>query len=160
MASISVRKVGAKRKSPRMQQVIDGVMFQEAREIKKDYERTTRTWKTKVTFVIKKESDFRYLVSTSNRIYGYVDQGTRAHPIYPRRAKALRFNTRGFRAKTSPNTLVAYAGSPAKPPTAFRKKVNHPGFKGRFFTKRLAEKSRKRFAKKLQNAIAKALRSG
>jgi hypothetical protein len=64
--------------------------------MKKDFERTTSGWKTEVRFTTQKalavtNDSIRGAVGTDNKIYGYVNNGTRPHIIRPKRAKALRF---------------------------------------------------------------------
>lgn len=153
MANIRVQRVGKPVKLPAFENIIFEAVFSEAREVKQDFERTVRTWKEQPQFRLVKVSKFGYEVETNNPIYGYVDEGTRPHVIRPKKAKALRFNTQGFKPKTSPKTLVSTSGSPAKPPTAFAQEVHHPGTQARNYTQRIAEKSRKRFAKDLRKAL-------
>lgn len=154
MANIRIQRVGKPiQKLPSFENIIFEAVFSEARTVKEEFERTVSTWKEKPTFRLVKVSKFGYDVETNNPIYGYVDEGTRPHIIRPKKAKALRFNTSGFKPKTSPRTLVSGSGSPAKPPTAFSQEVHHPGTQARNYTERIAAKSRKRFAKAMQQAL-------
>ena len=64
------------------------------RDIKKDFEATTATWEHEVKFetlISLTQPGPTVLVATDDEIYRYVSEGTRPHPIFPKRAKALRF---------------------------------------------------------------------
>lgn len=60
-------------------------------------------------------------VSTHTPYAAYVEYGTRPHTIVPRRAKVLAFKSGG--------SMV------------FARKVNHPGFSGRFYMRRTAQQT-------------------
>lgn len=119
------------------------------------YEKTTATWNTKVTFVIRKVKYGRS-VGTRSRIYTYVDRGTRPHVIKPKGNYPLAFAT-GGRPKTRPNTLASYNGAPGKT-GAFAREVRHPGTAARGFTAVIQQrmnKSMKRRARSLSKELAK-----
>lgn len=65
-------------------------------------------------------------VSASTPYAQYVELGTKPHTITPKKAKALAFKVGGK--------------------MVFTKKVNHPGFKGRFYMRRTAQRTVKRVA--------------
>lgn len=132
--------------------------LKEARAVKRDYESTTATWQTDVDFKID-ETPQGANVGTDNKVYGYVDKGTRPHIIRPKNAARLRFNTVGFTPKSKPGVIKSYSGSPVGPPTAYALQVKHPGTKGRKFTQTIQKRSEKRFASSFNHALAKMLRS-
>lgn len=132
--------------------------------MKKDFERTTRGWKTEVKFTTQKalnvtSTSIRGAVGTDNKIYGYVNNGTRPHIIRPKRAKALRFQT-GYRPKTRFRTLISFSGGGAYGAYAYAKSVRHPGTKPREFDYTIADMRQPDFEKACRSAIAKASTDG
>jgi hypothetical protein len=96
----------------------------------------TRTWKTRVEFRTRVLSEgsgsARISVGTSSAIFAYVNEGTRAHWIRPkRRDGVLAFNSK-FSPKSRPNNLQALKGF-SGPPVGFAKAVWHPGTEARHF---------------------------
>jgi hypothetical protein len=112
-------------------------------KFKKELERPTATWEHKVAFTIRFETVGTNLVGmvyTSDKIYRYLNDGTRPHLIRAKRPGGrLAFYSGGFRPKTAPGSLWASAGSPAT--TNFRTPfaVNHPGTEARNWTRRATE---------------------
>lgn len=125
-----------------------------------DFKKTTRTWKTKVDFILMtahlKNTDLEAATGTDNEIYGYVSRGTRAHIIRPRKARILRFKSQ-YRAKTIKRRLGSNAGG-ASGETVFSANVLHPGTQAREFEEEVADKYQKVLQKRLQDAITKAVR--
>ena len=128
-------------------------------EIKQDFEKTTATWDRKVAFEtqISLSGGAQVEVSTSDEIYGYVDQGTRPHVIRPKRAKALRFQS-GYVAKTTPGVIGSSAGGPFGD-TVFSRGVNHPGNAPRNFSKGITELWQMKFKRKMQQAMSSAAKA-
>lgn len=127
--------------------------------IKKDFEATTKTWNHKPSFTVDvstKGQGPAVLVGTSDEIYTYVNEGTKPHAIFPRKAKVLRFQG-GYKAKTSPGNIGSSAGG-ASGPTLFRPFVQHPGTKARKFDEVIAKKWQPLFKKEMQAAMAEATR--
>ena len=96
----------------------------------------TRTWEHKPEFDIRVLSEStgraRVSVTTTSEIFGYVNEGTRAHFIAPKKpGGVLAFNSR-FSPKSTPGSLQARRGS-SGPPVAFARGVHHPGTKARKF---------------------------
>ena len=120
-----------------------------------DYKRTTSSWSHRVTFEAMSDTQadgsFSVMVGTDDRIYGYVDLGTRPHIILPKRARVLAFQG-GYRAKTSPGVLGSSGGGKFGA-TIFARAVRHPGTKARGFTRMIFDKhkqlSLRRIARKL-----------
>lgn len=125
--------------------------------MQKDFQRTTRTWKTSVIFVIHKTTadgnTLRGSVGTDNKIYGYVNDGTRAHIIRPKRARALRFST-GYRAKTRYRVLSSSSGG-SYGAVAYAQIVHHPGTKPREFDITIADMRQSDFEKAVAQAIVR-----
>ncbi|MCP4540589.1 MAG: hypothetical protein GY832_25920 [Chloroflexi bacterium] len=127
--------------------------------IRRDFEKTTKSWKRKPPFEVLVESGppATVLVATDDKIYDYVDRGTEAHVILPKKAKALRFQS-GYKAKTTPGVIGSSAGGPFGA-TVFSKGVIHPGTKARGFSKEIAKKWQPKFKTRMQarmNQVAKA----
>lgn len=106
----------------------------------KDFQKTTATWKHDVTFEAKERKDGYEIGPTGGAtdIYGFVDQGTRAHRIVARRARRLRFGVGGS-PKTRPGFIGSGSGVAGKG-AVFARAVNHPGSKGRGFSRLIRAK--------------------
>lgn len=137
--------------------VLDAI-DQETAAIQDDLHKTTRTWKTKVSFrILKAHSEGDTLVGasgTDNAIYGYVTRGTRPHIIRPRRARALRFQG-GYSAKTR-RGLIGSATGGSFGATVFSQGVQHPGNEAREFEEQIAGLHQKSFVRRVQENIEKA----
>jgi len=129
----------------------------------KEYRKTVKTWKKRPIFKkITKSSRGRLEVEifTENEIYGYVDRGTKPHPIFAgiytgkSDKKALSF-MKGGTPKTRPGFIGSGAGSPGttKVLTPY---VNHPGSKPRDFTEIIEKATEKKAHKELTKAIKQA----
>lgn len=102
-----------------------------AEDMVPDFEKTTATWKTRVTFAVAK-TEKGYTVSTASDIWNWVDRGVRKHTIRPVNAPRLVFQT-GYKAKTAPTTISSREGGRSGPITTALK-VKHPGIAARKFT--------------------------
>lgn len=116
-------------------------------EVKDDLDATTTSWKHSVPFVTKKQPMQR-TISTRDKIYGYVEKGTKPHNIFPRTSRVLRFGLNPT-AKTTPGVIGSGPGS-AGSPTVFRKGVRHPGTEPRRFIPAIVKKRRTRLAENIQ----------
>lgn len=125
-----------------------------AQELVEDHQQTTRTWTHQPRWTVR-VSAAAITVTTSDRIYAYVDRGTRAHIIRPRRAKRLVFRT-GYHAKTRPGSLLAGHGG-ATGPFVFSLGVHHPGTEARDFSGQLEKRWKRRWPSLLQAALHEAL---
>lgn len=103
------------------------------------------------------------LVSSNAKIWRYVDEGTgrhgprkRAYYIYPKLETGLLFFRTGYKAKTKPIAKYNAGAGKAFGPLVSRPFVLHPGIKPRKFTETFADKLRKGFKKRIQNAIQRA----
>lgn len=134
---------------------IQKVNQEQAELVKKDLLKPTATWQHDVE-ARAKQTRTGFTVIINDKVYAILDAGSKPHDITPKRAKALRFNTR-FRSKTMPNKLTARKGFNA-PPAAFAKKVEHPGTAPRNFKKQARERLNKRYPTALRKAIKQALK--
>lgn len=158
MPKIIIKPITPKLRFDGIGKIIVKEQRREARNVQREYEQVTRTWENQPDFEIT-EKDKNIYVETDDKVFGFVDKGTKPHIIKPKRpGYPLRFNTVGFRSKSVPKKLTARAGSPAKPPEARPMVVHHPGFPARRFTMLIRERSIKRFKKNLDKALAVYLR--
>lgn len=130
-----------------------------ANDIELDFEATTATWEHDVDFEKTVDVDgggISVLVGTDDRIYGYVNNGTEEHYIFPVRAKALAFQE-GYRAKTVVGQEVSRQGGPFGD-VVFRDWVLHPGTEARNFDQAIEKKWRSRYKKRMEKAMKEARR--
>lgn len=157
MPVVRIKPIKSKYKAPQVLKAVQEARRKEARNVQREYESTTRTWKTDVNFEMREVGETT-AVGTTSEIYKYVDGGTRPHIIRPKGNYPLRFNTSGFVAKTVPNRLNPRAGRAAQPPTAHALQVHHPGTKAREFTRLIRKRSQERFARNVDKAVREAVR--
>lgn len=109
-----------------------------------DFAKTVKTWSNKPDFVVedsRRGGNFRRAIYTTSAIYGYVNDGTRAHLIRPKNGKALSFQS-GYRAKTRVGLIGSNSGG-ASGAYVQAKAVRHPGTDARNFTRVIAAKHRR-----------------
>jgi len=121
--------------------------------IQDDFKKTTATWRHRVVwYTTRRGTD--WFIGTKDEIYGYVDLGTRAHVIRPKRpGGSLRFFRTGFKAKSRVGYIASYAGQQATKDLTYTKEVHHPGTKARNFTVKIGEKWRSKWVGALRRAI-------
>jgi hypothetical protein len=127
---------------------------------KRDLESTTRTWTHKPKFaVIVEENASLYSVfaGTNDQIYRYVDEGTKAHDIKPKRSKYLRFSS-GYKAKTRVGIIGSQEGGSFGDNVFSEKGVRHPGFAGRHFIDLIAKRRQTTIDQETDQALAKVAR--
>lgn len=157
MVRVHIRRVGRPLKALDLQKVIQTELQKEVTQVKKSYSLTTTTWQHRPRFVVTRRGDYSYEVSTRDKIYEYVDRGTKPHVIQPKTpGYPLRFNS-VYEAKTRPGKLTSQAGS-SRPPVVAARRVRHPGTKARRFTEEIQKRSQKRFAAQVRAAIRQAVR--
>lgn len=155
MPKITIRPIAPKKRFIGIDKIIKAEQRKEAKAVKREFGLTVRTWNKKPDFEID-ETGENVEVKTDDKIYGYVDKGTRPHIIKPKKpGYPLRFNSQGFKPKTVSNSIYARAGRAAQPPQIRAMQVKHPGFVGRFFTVQLAKRSRARFKRNIDKALKK-----
>jgi len=123
-------------------------MTQTGKDMLKDFKKTTKTWNTKPEFEVLKDlnpPDYSVLVGTDDKIYGYVDEGTKV-----RRA----IMSKDFIAKTTPNVIDSRPGRGGV--VFISKKVARPGIKARNFAKLIGKKWKKPFKTRMEKAMKAA----
>lgn len=127
---------------------------------KRDLESTTRTWTHKPKFAVIVEengSAFAVFAGTNDQIYRYVDEGTKAHDIKPKRSKFLRFSS-GYKAKTRVGIIGSQDGG-SFGDNVFSEGVHHPGFAGRHFIDLITKRRQKTIDQEVDQALAKVARN-
>lgn len=114
-----------------------------AESTRKKFELAVRQWKNKPRFIRRRKSADKGVISSEVvgqgspkvlAIFGYVDEGTEAHLIFPKKPGGkLRFQT-GYSARTSPVANPNSGTGEASGKTVFSKGVMHPGTEAREFT--------------------------
>jgi len=130
------------------------------KDIKRDFEATTATWDHKPDFKLDISlagGEPAVTVGTTDKIYGYVDEGTRPHTIAPVNAKVLSFQA-GYKAKTQPG-VIGSTGGGAQGDQVFSMVVNHPGTKARNFSQKIKRKWAGEFGKRMVQAMAEAAKA-
>lgn len=119
-----------------------------------DYESTVATWKKKPHFYSTRQKN-TIIVWTDDKIYQYVNYGTSAHLIFPKRARALRFRA-GYRAKTHVRVIKAGSGG-SFGATRFSKGVIHPGTEARNFDQEISKKWDRVFPQIVDDELSRVL---
>ena len=130
-----------------------------ARDIRADLDRSVATWEHNVDFDVSIQRQGKMVttaIGTDDEIFGYVDQGTRAHIITPRRpGYPLRFRS-GYRAKTAPGRIWAQTGG-AFGNWVRAMYVNHPGTKPRRILETIGKKHETSLLRYINLAIASGI---
>lgn len=143
---------------PNLDRLVEQLLKDERKVVKRDYLITVRTWERKPDFEETTEKD-SVSVTTKNKVYGYIDDGTKPHVIKAKKAPRLAFYRTGFVAKTVSNALTPRPGKRANADFSRPLEVKHPGFPARNYTKMIKKRSSARFAYALQKAIHQQLPS-
>lgn len=117
-------------------------------KIKKDFEKTTKTWNTKVHFSVQTAGVFNTTikVTTSNQVYAWVNDGTKPYSISGPAKVSV-----GFQPKTSYRYIGSRAGNPGT--TAFARNINHPGIEAREFDIAIADKWKDELGEEFELAL-------
>lgn len=159
MAKITARKA----KSPDFREarnVIAEEMRKVSEEMVADFQATVESWSNKPTFDVNLSLEGNVPsieITTQDEVYGFVDQGTKAHFVGPVNAKALAFQT-GYTPKTSPGVIGSTAGG-ASGPIAFSKGHMVSGIKPRKFSEKITIKWRSEFGKRMIVAMKLAAKA-
>lgn len=146
-------------KAEEIPEVLEDVAEELGKEAVRLFRGTVRSWQHKPHFEALTEvsgSNITVIAGTDDRIYGYVDRGTRPHVIRPRWAPRLRFMS-GFSPKTQPGSLQSGPGKSA-PPVVYATEVRHPGTRPRHFTKSVLAKTSAKAGPLLTRRVKKWLR--
>lgn len=133
----------------------------QGKEIVTEYKKTVQTWRNQPDFnvaVSLADGGATVLVTPdgpNRQQFEYVDRGTRPHPIYPRRARVLRFKSI-YRAKTQPGVIGSSSGG-ASGSDVFRPFVMHPGTEARRFSEIIEQRRRKRFQEAMVDAMQRGM---
>lgn len=143
-----------KRAAKKLPSAIDAGYDEIANEAIGLYQKTTRTWKTKVRFYSKRTAR-GVTINTDSDIYTWTDYGTKPHVIRAKNAPFLVFRW-PYKAATKPRMIGSYQAQRGKN-WARKFQVNHPGTKPRRFTdeitKRMLRRSHTIMRKKINEAI-------
>lgn len=131
------------------------------KEAEKEFDRTVKTWKHKPKFNIKitpmlmtlTTKRFEASITTKDKIYRYVNYGTKRHEIKAKKEDGMLVFTVGSKPKTTPGTLDASAGSDSGK-TGAAKKVMHPGIKARRFDLIVEKKWKPKWRDRMQKAMS------
>lgn len=130
-------------------------MRQAAEAVREDFLLTVQGWEHPAEFTIEEQGD-AITVSTDDRIWKMVNEGTRPHVIVPKNGKALVFGA-GGRPKTTPGRLRSGGGAKGNA-VIIRPWVNHPGTKPRNFTALIMKRWRRGVQPFVRAAIEEALK--
>lgn len=143
--------------------VIEAAAEEVSKDVLLDFELTTATWQHRVKFereVSIGPNSIDILVGTDDKIYAYVNEGTKPHMIwagiYTGRSdkKALSFPGT-FSPKTIPGLLTARKGFSGGDQVVVPY-VSHPGTEPRKFDKLIQKMWKKKFSKRMQQAMRDA----
>lgn len=136
-------------------------------DIKKDFEKTVATWERKPKFTRMyqfSKGEIVIFVSTDNKVYGWLDQGTEPHAIFPgiitgkSNKKSLYFQWGGpgsYKPKTIPNIIDSGSGGPSGEMVNFAY-VWHPGTDPRNFDDTIRDIWEPIFKRRIEQAISRA----
>ena len=133
----------------------------EGRDVKKEYEKTTKTWKRKPEFEVLigltrgSGGSASVLVGTDNEIYGYVDEGTKGHYVPKSGAATMAFQP-GYKAKTAPRKIGSSAGGAFGDKIVRRGRWWVKGIVAREFSPTIQKRRRKPFTRRMVKAMQKA----
>lgn len=131
-------------------------LFDIAEDAKADFEKTVDTWDNKPEFVVEKRPR-SLVVKTDDKIYHFVDGGTRAHVIRPVNAPMLAFSG-SYQAKTTPRVIASRPGGRSGP-VVFAAEVHHPGTEAREFSKIIHAKWERETVGRMREAFKNGLES-
>lgn len=150
-------------KDDKMRLTLLNAVRKAARDIRKDFEKTTRTWEHKPKFeeVVSLTGPGPVaLVGTDDKLYRWVDEGTKPHEIwagaYTGRSQHRHLAFReGFEPKTIPRVIDSRQGG-TWGPYRYAPMVHHPGTEARQFDKTIAETWESKFKRRMEQAMSEA----
>lgn len=137
------------------------------RDLEAYFQVITGNWSDKNRPKIKKGTTANRVVITTRvvpegNIWKYVTLGTVPHPITPKRAKFLRFLWGGpgsYIPKTRPGAQYGGPGTVKNGTTQYRKRVNHPGSKGRFFERKIVKEYQPKYTRLMREAVKRGVKA-
>ncbi len=133
----------------------------EGRDVKKEYEKTTKTWKKKPKFEVLigltrgPGGSASVLVGTDDEIYRYVDEGTKGHYVPKSGAATMAFRP-GYKAKTKPRKIGSSAGGAFGNKIVRRGRWWVKGIVAREFSPTIQKRRRKPFTRRMVKAMQAA----
>lgn len=123
-----------------MPNIVDDELYDIAKEMQGDFEKTTKTFEHGVEFEVTRiDGEAKgWGVSTDDEIWNWIDQGTPPHIIVPVNAPMLRFN-QPFVPKTRVRNINSYKGEIGTMEVVAQE-VHHPGVEAREFTEVIVER--------------------
>lgn len=130
----------------RLERIIENTLEEAAKNVKIDFGVTTRTWKKRPEFEIKKPKKFERTISTTNKIYYFISGGTR-----------VRYATMvpGFRSKTVVRRITPRKGKGGV--LFISRRIPRPGIEAREFPETIIKKEEKYYKRMFNTAIAAEL---
>jgi hypothetical protein len=144
-------------KGPQVKAAINEVLDIRAAAVLKDHQKTTSTWNHKPAFDIRKVNQYSRVIGTKDKVWNWLNEGTRAHNIVAKRGGMLAFNV-PFRAKTRVNVIASYAGGTGKT-RVYRRMVRHPGTAARNWTAAIQRRENVEFPKAVRAKLAELNRN-
>lgn len=158
-----------------LQKELQAELVATGKDIQKEFKKVTARWKNKPKFTMTTEIGRTRISVTvapekfgkANSIWRWVDLGTGRYGakrapylIQPKRGnkRGLLFFRTGYAAKTAPVAKFNKGSGTATGKLISKKSVMHPGIKPRLFTKTIGDKLRPPLIKRIDNAIARAIR--
>jgi len=126
-----------------------------------DFHKTTRTWDHPVKFSSRTRvtsQPLQVLVWTTDRIYRFVNDGTRAHTIAPRKKGGVLAFPAKTVPKTTPRLISSRQGFKSKKTVFVRGSVRVRGITARKFDITIQKKWRPKFKQLLQQKLNQAAR--
>lgn len=131
---------------------VENTLDDMATNAKIDFDVTTRTWSNRPEFTIEKPEYLVRIVGTTSEVYGYVDWGTKPHPIVAKNPSGLLTFQTGYKAKTGIKVIGSKSGGKYGP-IRRTPAVQHPGTDSREFSLEIAKKWAKLSTRIFQRAI-------
>lgn len=135
-----------------------------ALQLRSQHESVVRDWVHRPTFRHGVYASKRQVLSIvyptgkHAKLYQWVDEGTKAHVIKPKRAGGLLKFQRGYSARTSPVARFNVGTGRASGRWTSARIVRHPGTKARQFSKTFNRDVLPEMRRNIENAIRRALR--
>jgi hypothetical protein len=138
-----------------VQRAVQNALKNTAKNVQTDFKVVTQTWDHKPAFPIKDISNASQLgqeVSTTDEVFGYVEEGTRPHIITPKRGRVLFIPGVNSRPKTRPRVIGSNKGG-RDSTFVYTRRVQHPGTEAREFSPTIAKKWQAELPDIVQRAI-------
>lgn len=149
-----------KLKVPGMVEALEAEAKSAADDLELEFMLSTATWKHNVKFekIIQVGPDsVQILVDTDDEIYRYVNEGTRAHEIWAKKAPVLAFPSI-FTPKSQPGRQASGSGGSGGE-TVFTPYVHHPGTKARRFDKTIMKTFTPKYKRRMEKAMTEAAKA-